>query len=157
MLEQKYIYDLVEKFLEGRTTNAEERELYDLFKRDDIPSDLIQLRPMFRWYEEGMPEPKTEAKTNPETERKTEAKPYHRTLAIGWAAVGTIAASILLIGLVWQSHRPTFETIYDGSYIVEGGVMCDDMEYIEDDIIDLLERADAIESRADELLAWAEI
>ena len=161
MLEQKYIYDLVEKFLDGRTTNAEERELYDLFKRDDIPLDLIQLRPMFRWYEEGMPEPKTEAKTDPETdpetERKTEAKPSHRTLAIGWAAVGTIAASILLIGLVWQSHRPTFETIYDGSYIVEGGVMCDDMEYIEDDIIDLLERADAIESRADELLAWAEI
>ena len=112
---------------------------------------------MFRWYEEGMPEPKTEAKTDPETERKTEAKPTHRTLAIGWAAVGTIAASILLIGLVWQIHRPTFETIYDGSYIVEGGVMCDDMEYIEDDIIDLLERADAIESRADELLAWAEI
>ena len=157
MLEQKYIYDLVEKFLEGRTTNAEERELYAWFRENEVPAEWQELKAMFRWYEEGMPEPKTEAKTDPETERKTEAKPSHRTLAIGWAAVGTIAASILLIGLVWQSHRSTFETIYDGSYIVEGGVMCDDMEYIEDDIIDLLERADAIESRADELLAWAEI
>lgn len=161
MREHKHIYDLVEKFLEGRTSNAEERELYAWFRENEVPAEWQELKAMFEWYEDGMPEPKTEAKTDPETvpetERKTEAKPSHRTLAIGWAAVGTIAASILLIGLVWQSHRPTFETIYDGSYIVEGGVMCDDMEYIEDDIIDLLERADAIESRADELLAWAEI
>lgn len=148
---------LVEKFLDGRTTNAEERELYAWFSSAEVPEEWSDLKEMFAWYEEGMPE-QTQQTVKPRSRRSM------------WLALGSmagIAASVALIITLMPSDIDDYVDVslpahnqvnlYEGSYIVEQGVRSDDLAYIEGDIEELLERADNLEQRADELLAWADI
>ena len=55
-MEEIRIRQLVNRFLDGATTNAEEQTLYDYFAGEDIAPELMQYRDMFRWYSAGMPE-----------------------------------------------------------------------------------------------------
>lgn len=144
-----YIESLVDKFLEGRTTNTEERELYEWFATADVPDKWSDLKAMFAWYAEGMPEQET-----PE-----EPKPRITLRRKWWIAAATAAAcaAIVVVLLPNDKTKPQIHTynIYEGSYIVEAGVRYDDIEVIEDDIEDLFARAEAIELEANELIAWA--
>ena len=83
------------------------------------------------------------------------ATPRRRTIWLSGAAIGTgIAAAIA--ALLWLTPaRPAFD-IYEGSYIIEAGVRCDNSDYIRTDIEALLKRADDIEQRANMLLAMAD-
>ena len=150
---------LVEKFLDGRTTNAEERELYAWFSSAEVPEEWSDLKAMFAWYEEGLPE---------QTKMRQAEKPRNKRSM--WLALGSmagIAASVALIITLMPSDIDDYVDVslpahnqvnlYEGSYIVEQGVRSDDLAYIEGDIEELLERADNLEQRADELLAWADI
>lgn len=159
MKSRDQIAELVEKFLDGRTTNAEERELYAWFSTAEVPEEWSDLKAMFTWYEEGMPE---------QTQTKQAEKPRsRRSMWLSLGSVAGIAASVALIitlmpsdidDYVDLSHpTPNQVNMYEGSYIVEQGVRTDDLAYIEGDIEELLERADNLEQRADELLAWADI
>ena len=47
--------------------------------------------------------------------------------------------------------------IYEGSYIVEHGVVCRDMAYMERDIEEMMKRAEEMERKADRLLAWVDM
>ena len=49
-MEEIRIRQLVNRFLDGATTNAEEQTLYDYFAGEDIAPELMQYRDMFRWY-----------------------------------------------------------------------------------------------------------
>lgn len=159
MKSRDQIAELVEKFLDGRTTNAEERELYAWFSSAEVPEEWSDLKEMFAWYEEGMPE---------QTKMKQAKKPRNKRSM--WLALGTvagIAASVALVITLMPSDIDDYVDVslpehnqvnlYEGSYIIEQGVRSDDLAYIEEDIEELLERADNIEQRADELLAWADI
>ena len=64
---------LVDKFLDGRTTLAEERELYDYFASDDLPREWHDLKAMFAWYGDGMPEDRL-PKPAPQPRRSHRAK-----------------------------------------------------------------------------------
>lgn len=183
------IETLVERFLEGRTTSSEERELYAWFASADVPEEWHDLKAMFAWYSEGMPETLIEdttsqpalnqdattahAPTQHTTPQPTpqptptqstatahaptprHATPRRRTIWLSGAAIGTgIAAAIA--ALLWLTPaRPAFD-IYEGSYIIEAGVRCDNSDYIRADIEALLKRADDIEQRANMLLAMAD-
>lgn len=144
-----YIESLVEKFLEGRTTNTEERELYEWFATADVPDKWSDLKAMFAWYAAGMPEQKAPAEPKP---RMT----LHRKWLI--AAATAACAAIVVVLLPNGKTEPQTHTynIYEGSYIVEAGVRYDDIEVIEDDIEDLFARAELIELEANELIAWAD-
>lgn len=145
-----YIESLVDKFLEGRTTNAEERELYEWFATADVPDKWSDLKAMFAWYAAGMPEQKA-----PE-----EPKPRITLCRKWWIAAATAAAcaAIVVVLLPHGNTEPQMRTynIYEGSYIVEAGIRYDDIEVIEDDIEELFARAEAIELEANELIAWAD-
>lgn len=179
------IETLVERFLEGRTTSSEERELYAWFASADVPDEWNDLKAMFAWYSEGMPETLIEdATSQPALNQSTTtahtptqhttpqptptqsattahattpllATPRRRTIWLSGAAIGTgLAAAIA--ALLWLTPaRPAFD-IYEGSYIIEAGVRCDNSDYIRADIEALLERADDIEHRANMLLAMAD-
>ena len=146
-----YIESLVDRFLEGRTTNAEERELYEWFATADVPDKWSDLKAMFAWYAEGMPDKAAPVKPKP-----------RMTLRRRWrvAAAGAVAAcaAIVIILLPHGNTEPQMRTynIYEGSYIVEAGIRYDDIEVIEDDIEELFARAEAIELEANELIAWAD-
>ena len=49
-MNNKEIKKLIERFLDGDTTPAEERRIYAFFARHRYAGDLERYRPMFEWY-----------------------------------------------------------------------------------------------------------
>ena len=160
MREHKHIYDLVEKFLEGRTSNAEERELYAWFRENEVPAEWQELKAMFEWYEAGMPEinnahsGQLSEQPTPITQHTATSRPRRRVRM--WLTGAPITAAASIAALLWLTPTPPTIDIYEGSYIIEAGVMCDNSESIRQDIEELLMRADEIERHADSLLALAD-
>lgn len=160
MREHKHIYDLVEKFLEGRTSNAEERELYAWFRENEVPAEWQELKAMFEWYEAGMPEinnahsGQLSEQPTPITQHTATSRPRRRVRM--WLTGAAITAAASIAALLWLTPTPPTIDIYEGSYIIEAGVMCDNSESIRQDIEELLMRADEIERHADSLLALAD-
>ena len=160
MREHKHIYDLVEKFLEGRTSNAEERELYAWFRENEVPAEWQELKAMFEWYEAGMPEinnahsGQLSEQPTPVTQHTATSRPRRRVRM--WLTGAAITAAASIAALLWFTPTPPTIDIYEGSYIIEAGVMCDNSESIRQDIEELLMRADEIERHADSLLALAD-
>ena len=167
MREHKHIYDLVEKFLEGRTSNAEERELYAWFRENEVPAEWQELRAMFEWYEAGIPEinnahsGQLSEQPTPDTQHSSIAQPTlttrPRRRVRMWLTGAAITAAASIAALLWLTPTTPAIDIYEGSYIIEAGVMCDNSESIRQDIEELLARAELIEQSADELIAWADI
>ena len=145
MKHREHIKALVEKFLDGRTTLAEEQALYDYFASDNIPQEWHDLKAMFAWYSEGMPEERL-----PHTSKQR--KQSHTKW---WVAIGGVAAAAIALIITFTPQRQRVN-IYEGSYTIVQGVYCDNIEEIESDIEMLLMRADDLERRADSLLALAE-
>lgn len=160
MREHKHIYDLVEKFLEGRTSNAEERELYAWFRENEVPAEWQELKAMFEWYEEGMPEinnahsDQLSEQSTHDTQHNATSRPRRGVMM--WLTGAAITAAATIAVLLWLTPTTPTIDIYEGSYIIEAGVMCDNSESIRQDIDELLARADEIERHADSLLALAD-
>lgn len=147
------IQALVERFLEGQTSNAEERELYAWFAENEVPDEWQHLKQMFAWYAAGMPE-----QSNEQQPTTAPRPPHTHRIWLRWAA-GVAAVAAVVAVVVATMLRPESETtsIYDGSYIVKDGVKYENMALIEADIEATLQRADVLEHRANELLAWADM
>ena len=45
---------LMERFFDGATSNAEERELYAYFRRPDLPAEWLAYRDLFAYFEQGL-------------------------------------------------------------------------------------------------------
>lgn len=147
---------LVEKFLDGKTTNQEEQMLYDWFSANDVSEEWQPLKEMFAWYADGMPEKQIEL--SEEIQPQKRGVSLHRPRrVIRWISVGvSIAAMVAVVLIATLRPRQSEFNIYEGSYIVEAGVRNDDIASIESEIEAMLLRAEAIESHANELLAWAD-
>lgn len=160
MREHKHIYHLVEKFLEGRTSNAEERELYAWFRENEVPVEWQELKAMFEWYEAGMPEinnahsGQLSEQPTPVTQHTATSRPRRRVRM--WLTGAAITAAASIAALLWLTPTTPAIDIYEGSYIIEAGVMCDNSESIRQDIEELLMRADEIERHANSILALAD-
>ena len=118
MINEKEIQQLVERFLEGETSNAEEQELYDYFAGDGVAKSLERYREMFLWYAEGMPP----GKVGPS---------YRQTLG----RLLAIAASLLLLvgvgfGIYRYQKQQEEYALYEGSYIIRNGVKITDISKI---------------------------
>lgn len=154
---------LVEKFLDGKTTNSEEQMLYDWFSENDVSEDWQPLKAMFAWYAEGMPEVQNEEQSDVQNER-IEKQPQkwslplrHPRHIVRWASIGLgVAAMVAVMLIATLRPRESEFNIYEGSYIVEGGVRYEDLAYIESDIEAMLRRAENYEQQANDLLAWAD-
>lgn len=147
---------LVEKFLDGKTTNQEEQMLYDWFSANDVSKEWQPLKEMFAWYADGMPEEQIEL--SDELQPQKRGVSLHRPRrVIRWISVGvSIAAMVAVVLIATIRPRQSEFNIYEGSYIVEAGVRNDDIASIESEIEAMLKRAEAIENHANELLAWAD-
>ncbi|MBR1401257.1 MAG: hypothetical protein IJ562_06660 [Prevotella sp.] len=115
-MEERKIQQLIERFLNGETTNAEEQALYDYFDGEDIAESLKQYQEMFHWYANGMP-----------------AISRHKRTYV--AAILAIAASLLLlvgVGLGYWHYQQQQEeyAIYEGSYIIRDGKKITDIRQI---------------------------
>ena len=116
-MEEIRIRQLINRFIDGATTNAEEQMLYDYFAGEDIAPELMQYRDMFRWYSAGMPEMNV----------KQRRMPLRRILALA-------ASVLLLVGIGFGIHRYQQQqaeyALYEGSYIIRDGVKITDISKI---------------------------
>jgi hypothetical protein len=121
----KYIGDLLERFFDGKTSNAEERELYSFFQNEDIPVELQPYKQVFEYFENDI---KNEPVKN--TIPTGILKNNHRRK---WLAITAVAVSILILLLVkpfMMTQSKVFNP-YEGSYIVKNREKIDDIKMIE--------------------------
>lgn len=132
MMKKDDIRQLTDRFFEGRTTLEEERRLQKLYRRSDLPEDLLPLRAMFR---------DLEAVRLPRQARVIRWK---------YAAIGIAAAILLLFGAVTFSHWQKTQQLtarYGGSYMIVNGERIDDLNRILPTIKTTLAQASSIEHR----------
>ncbi len=127
---------LLELFMAGQTTNAQERELIERFKKGTVPPALEQYRPMLMWLDEGMPSVDT-----------PQAKPrrWSRQAIIACLGAAASLAMIVTVALSFMSRRHgTLEredyVTYAGSYVIRDGKKITDL----DEIMPELQRAEQI-------------
>lgn len=132
---EKQMERLVERFLDGLTTNAEEQELYDYFQ-GRVRGKLKKYQPMFQWYAEGMPE----------------RKQTHRL----WPKVAVAASVAAVVGaglMVVQRQEPSAElALYEGSYIIRNGQKNSNLEEILPELQQRLYKAEQKQMRVNLLL-----
>ena len=113
-----YIENLLERFFEGETSNAEEQELYAFFARPDLPEHLRGYKPVFGYFETGIAR---EVETKKEVTMPVRKVPFFKR----WLWIGAAVAASLLLFLFLNKEDGGKENEfnpYAGSYIIRNGV-----------------------------------
>ena len=108
----RYIEELLALFFEGRTTNAQEKELYDYFSQADIPEQLAPYRPLISYFENGL-EKEVPVRTLP-------SKNIFRRIGVR-ASVAAVFILGALIALPFLMQREKTFDPYQGSYTIRNG------------------------------------
>lgn len=113
----QHIEYLLERFFEGETSNAEEKELYDFFASTDLPEHLRQYKPVFGYFDTGIARETAER----EILKPTKKSPFVRRW--WWTAIA-MAASLLFFFLLNKGEGKSNEEFnaYEGSYMIRNGV-----------------------------------
>ena len=147
MIEQ-YIENLLDRFFDGETTRSEEKILEEYFTGDNVSEKLIQYKPMFKWYADGMPtEPGAELT---ETKKHTVVKKSGFPLkpVMWFSSIAAALAILFTAGWNYHSAKVQKEMLakqHEGSYIMIDGVLYTDMEDISEEIEYLRLEAETIE------------
>ncbi|NDV69265.1 hypothetical protein [Dysgonomonas sp. 25] len=123
-----YIEELLERFFEGKTSIAEEKELYSFFTGEDVPEKLLPYKQVFAYFENQLEQ---ELADKDKTEEMLPPMPKAKhSIARKWIITLASAAAIALIIASVSSlfHKP-FDP-YEGSYIVRNGVKIVDVKQI---------------------------
>lgn len=133
-----YIENLLERFFEGETTNAEEQELYAFFARPELPEHLKNYRPVFGYFETGIAGEMEERQKTSKAARRISF--FKRGLWMGMA----VAASLLLFlflnkgeGIGEDDFNP-----YAGSYIIRNGVKTEIPEAVARELDEVIRQAE---------------
>ncbi|MBQ9667669.1 MAG: hypothetical protein IJV45_02825 [Prevotella sp.] len=134
--DEQQIRQLIERFLDGDTSNAEEQMLYDYFAGGDVAKSLRKYREMFRWYADGMPE-------------RARSRRLWPRLAVAASLVAVIAC-----GAVYYENRKEAEQMarFEGSYIVRDGKKITDLRKIMPELKQALSEAEQRQLRIERLL-----
>jgi hypothetical protein len=129
--ENEYIETLLERFFEGQTSNAEERQLYLFFRQKEIPEELIRFKPVVRYFENGLAD---ELKCSPKDARAQNIAvnvPFWRNYRVIWGGVAASLQAILCTTLFLFKNTGTdsFDP-FEGSYIIRNGVRITDLNLI---------------------------
>lgn len=143
-LTDKNITDYIDRFMEGETTNEEEQAIYRYFRSADVPEHLEVYKPMFAWYEHGMPD-----KSHNRLQADSDLPKKRFRISISRWKAGIAALFVLAIGLgvVATSGEEETWACYEGSYVEVNGKRITDVEEIMPCILATLQQADEIESR----------
>lgn len=132
---QADISRLVEQFLAGATSLAQERRLYRYYAAHrSLPAELEQYRPMFQWYAA--------------MEKPGRRFTVRRCVAAAVVAV-LIAGAAIGFAKLKNSDDNELYTCYKGSYIVRDGKKIDDVKLIYSTICAAELYADSLEAQAE--------
>ena len=122
-LTHKNIEEYIARFMEGETTNAEEKALYHYFRTADVPEHLKPYATMFAWYEEGMPDAP-----------KAKKKPLWRYILVKIWSAGIAAMLVIGLGVgIFSSldlNKDEEWVCYEGSYVKVNGQLITDLKKI---------------------------
>lgn len=112
------IRTLTDRFLEGETTLEEERELYAFYRSEEVPDDLLSLRPLFVGLEE------IQLDTPSITPKKKKGD---------WRKWVMIAASVLVLFLLggsflWQQQQNECVAYVYGERVTDRDLIMQEME-----------------------------
>ena len=127
-MQDEQINNLVERFLDGETTLAEEKQLYDYFSQNEnVDESLLPYAEYFR---------DLAVLPSPQKEEKPRKRPRWTIRWTQWA-VGAAAAVLISLGGMWiytlQEERHLAQ-LYGGSYMIVDGKRYDNLREIKDDI-----------------------
>lgn len=113
------IRTLTDRFLEGETTLEEERELYAFYRSEEVPDDLLSLRPLFVGLEE------IQLETPSITPKKKKGD---------WRKWVMIAASVLVLFLLggsflWQQQQNECVAYIYGEKTTDRDLIMHELEY----------------------------
>ena len=154
--ENNRIKELTDRFFEGETTVEEERELYVLYLKEDIPEEMEEYREMFRDFsaiimteEEKSLCPYTvhpvQVTLQTNTHRPTTVKGKTRNRVLWPFISGAAAVLIATIGISLSLNRQEevrLAKLYGGSYMIVNGTKINKLTRIHTDIEQVLSEAD---------------
>lgn len=122
----KKIRSLIEAFLDGTTTDTQERELYAFFETaGTLPADLEQYRGMFAWYA-GLPSDSSDGSM----QKKRNRRKFWFTAMSGLAATVAILVAVAIFTMPGNNGTDEFYAAYQGSYVIRGGQRITDLKTI---------------------------
>ena len=133
MEQHTHITEMVERFLDGMTSNEEEQQLYAFFAGEDVPESLEAYKEMFAWFDGGL----TQEIQKEKTAVTVPMRPKHRFHI--WGTIAAVAATVALILLIRTTSEKHGFNQFEGSYIVRNGVVITDPEQIRDELEATLE------------------
>jgi hypothetical protein len=124
MNEYTEIKELLDKYYEVRSTEADEQRLREYFTSGDVAAELQPYRSIFAYMQR--------ERENPPDDTLTVAMPVVQPRLFRWRYVAAVAAAACLLGATFLVHKN--ETVAPasctGAYITVNGVCCDDAEYL---------------------------
>jgi hypothetical protein len=117
-MDEQKAKEQIERFLNGETTNAEEKELYAFFAGTGVPRSLKKYQPMFVWYAGGM---------------KGELPKKQYTSFPLWKKLGIAASVVIVLGVGFGVYHHIDNQKYEyleGSYIIRNGKKITDIKAI---------------------------
>lgn len=152
------VEQVIDRFMEGQTSNAEEAALYRFFREEDIPERLKMYKPMFAYFaggmkEEDLPSIGKNKITSSTTLVPMESLPREngkvwRWKRVVWPLVSGVAACF--IGVTLFTHYEQQQELYSsysGSYVIEHGRRLSDIRSIMPRLESVEAHADAAEAR----------
>lgn len=140
-LTPKNIEEYIDRFLEGETTNEEERAIYRFFREEEVPAHLKEYAPMFAWYEGGMKEDSSTPKKRFRLSVKTWSIAAMIAIVLGFGSLMLLEEEDNMLN-EWEC--------YEGSYMEVNGKRITDVKQIMPEILETLSRAECIERMAQE-------
>ena len=154
-MKEEYVRQLVDRFLEGETSNEQEQQLYAYFRQKGIPESLQPYREMFQWYDDGMQSPTIQELEQQVTQTSKQVRVVKfRKL---WIAV-SVAAMLVLVGgagiyfMRQQQIREQYSE-YAGSYIIRNGKKMTDLALIMPELKQVERQAEEKEEKINQLLS----
>ena len=152
-LTNKNITDYIDRFMEGETTNEEEQAIYRYFRSADVPKHLEAYKPMFAWYEQGMPD---KSSNRHRADSDLPKKRFRFSISRWKAGIAALLVLAIGLGVVATSGEEEAWACYEGSYVEVNGKRITDIETILPIILETLADAEEIEKDVENRLAEAQ-
>lgn len=108
-MDKDTIKELLDRFMDGKTTIAEERQLADWFRTAIVPEEWIAYKDMFAYFDAGMPADEPQQTVEPE------GTAVRRKALLWWAAAVAVVALLCSVA-VWTTRtsapeKPIAQTV----------------------------------------------